>query len=77
MTPFKTRSKVTNTGLWETVKMPKRTVRIVKHIGSVPVVAECTACREQFTAPTNTLRSVKEATENLQGQFDRHECRSG
>ena len=54
--------------------MPKRTVRIVKHIGSVPCVAECTACKQQFTAPTGTLRSLKEATENLQRQFDRHEC---
>lgn len=57
--------------------MGKRAVRIVKHIGVVPVVAECMACKRQFTAPMNTLRSVKEATENLQGQFDRHECVKG
>lgn len=54
--------------------MPKRAVRIVKHIGQVPVVAACTFCNQQFQAPTNTLPKVKQATASLQEQFDRHKC---
>jgi len=55
----------------------KRAVRIVKHIGSVPCVAACTACGREFQAPTTMLRSVKDATENLQRQFDAHRCEAG
>jgi len=54
--------------------MPKRAVRIVKQIGAVPCVAACTACGQQFTAPVSLLRSVKDATDHLQQQFDRHQC---
>jgi hypothetical protein len=41
--------------------MTKRVVRIVKHVGSVPCVAACAACGEQFTAPLSALRRVKES----------------
>jgi hypothetical protein len=54
--------------------MTKRAVRIVKHLGSVPCVAACTACGKQFTAPLNALRRVMDAQADLQEQFDRHKC---
>jgi hypothetical protein len=54
--------------------MTKRAVRIVKHLGSVPCIAACTACGKQFTAPLTTLPRVKDAQANLQQQFDRHKC---
>jgi hypothetical protein len=54
--------------------MTKRAVRIVKHLGSVPCIAACTACGKQFTAPLSTLPRVKDAQANLQQQFDRHKC---
>jgi len=54
---------------------PKRAVRIVKHIGSTPCVAACTACGQQFQAPTSFLRSVNDATNSLQRQFDAHTCK--
>ena len=59
----------------EVTATPKRAVRIVKHIGPVPCVAACTACGQQFQAPMPALRSVKDATENLQRQFDAHKCK--
>jgi len=62
-------------GPWETVFMQKRAVRIVKHLGSVPVEAICTFCSRVFKAPVTTLSKLKDATENLQQQFDRHKCR--
>jgi len=55
--------------------MPKRAVRIVKHLGAVPCVAACTDCSEQFKAPTSALCSVREATNAIQRQFDAHQCK--
>src|SRR5437868_7861363 len=54
--------------------MPKRAVRIVKHLGTVPCVAACTACGKQFTVSLSTLKRVKDAQADLQQQFDRHRC---
>jgi len=56
--------------------MTKRAVRIVKHLGSVPCVAACTACGKQFTAPLSVLKRVTDAQTNLQEQFDRHKCQN-
>jgi hypothetical protein len=53
---------------------PKRAVRIVKQIGAAPCVAACTYCRQEFKAPLSALRSVRDATDNLQKQFDAHKC---
>jgi hypothetical protein len=52
--------------------MPKRAIRIVKHIGATPCVAACTCCGRQFKA--SDIRSLKEATASLQSQFDAHKC---
>jgi hypothetical protein len=54
--------------------MPKRVVRIVKLLGSVPCIAACTACGKQFTAPMSALKRLTDAQANLQEQFDRHQC---
>jgi hypothetical protein len=56
--------------------MPKRAIRIVKHIGSTPVVAACVLCKQEFKVPTYAIRSVKEATDALQKQFDTHKCQT-
>jgi hypothetical protein len=56
--------------------MPKRAVRIVKLVGSVPCVAACTACGQQFTAPVSVLKRLTDAQANLQEQFDRHQCQN-
>jgi len=55
--------------------MPKRAVRIVKHIGATPCIAVCTFCSQQFKASTSDLRSVADATASLQSQFDAHKCK--
>jgi hypothetical protein len=54
--------------------MTKRAVRIIKHLGSVPCVAACTACGREFKVPLRALARVKDAQANLQEQFDRHKC---
>jgi len=53
---------------------PKRAVRIVKLMGAAPCLAACTSCGQQFQAPLSSLRSVRDATDNLQKQFDAHKC---
>jgi hypothetical protein len=55
--------------------MFKRRIRVIKHIGMAPCIAECTACNTQFVVPLAALSSVKAATDNLQRQFDQHECK--
>jgi hypothetical protein len=52
----------------------KRSIRILKHLRSVPAVAICTFCSQQFKAPLSTLSRVTDATASLQQQFDRHKC---
>ena len=52
----------------------KRSIRILKHLGSVPAVAICTVCSQQFNAPLAALPRAKDATASLQQQFDRHKC---
>jgi hypothetical protein len=54
--------------------MPKRAIRIVKHIGATPCIAVCTHCSQQFKA--SDIRSLKEATASLQSQFDAHKCKA-
>jgi hypothetical protein len=55
--------------------MAKRAIRVTKHIRRTPVVAICTACRQEFKAPMTTFSSAKNAEANLQLQFNRHKCR--
>jgi len=55
--------------------MVKRGIRILRHIGAAPVVAVCTNCSREFKAKTVSLRSVKDATDDLQTQFDQHACK--
>lgn len=54
--------------------MAARVIRVLKRLGIVPVVAACQACGREFKAPMNMCGSVKDATANLQMQFDRHSC---
>jgi hypothetical protein len=59
---------------WETVSMPKRSIRVVKRLSSTPSVGVRTACSKQFTVPTTALSKTKDAWMNLQQQFDQHKC---
>jgi len=55
--------------------MPKRAIRIVKHIGATPCIAACTCCNQEFKASVAEIRSVTSATASLQSQFDAHKCK--
>ena len=61
-------------GLWQTVSMAKRALRVVKHLGRIPALAACTVCGATFETPLGALVSVKDAEANLQQQFYGHKC---
>jgi hypothetical protein len=60
--------------LWETSRMAKRALRLVKHLGRIPAVAACTVCGKAFEPPITALVNVKDAEASLQQQFYEHKC---
>jgi hypothetical protein len=52
----------------------KGRLRVVKWIGTVPAVAECTKCHRDFRVPVTVLKRTLDAQANLKMQFDRHNC---
>ncbi len=58
--------------------MPRTpTLRVIKWIRTVPVVAACTHCGREFKVPITALHTDVQARENLTMQFARHKCVSG
>jgi hypothetical protein len=60
--------------MWEALSMRLRGLRILSRIGAVPAVGVCTRCDQQFEVPAEQVFTAEHATENLQVQFDKHEC---
>ena len=54
--------------------MQKRTLKVLKWLGTVPAVAVCTACNREFKVPLQALKRVTEAQESLSVQFSQHKC---
>jgi hypothetical protein len=54
---------------------PKRVLRVTQWLSSTPAIALCSSCSKQFKVPMSALTKTKDAQENLQQQFDRHECK--
>jgi hypothetical protein len=52
----------------------KRTLKVTKWLGTVPVIAVCNACTQQFKVPLTALNRVAEAQQSLQMQFAGHKC---
>ena len=57
------------------LRMPKRNLRVVKWLGTIPAVAICTFCDRQFVVPMTALKRVGDAQENLRVQFAEHKCK--
>ena len=60
-------------GLWETVGMAKRNLRIVKRVRNVPVLGICEYCDTQFSGDPSTGN----AESAIQKQFNAHKCKPG
>jgi hypothetical protein len=54
--------------------MPKRNLRVVKWLGTVPAIGLCTDCNRQFKVPMTAMRRVADAQESLRLQFSEHKC---
>jgi hypothetical protein len=55
--------------------MQQRNLRVIKWIGTVPVIGTCTVCDRTFTVPLPALKRVADAQESLKVQFGEHECK--
>jgi hypothetical protein len=63
--------------LWQTVAMVARVLRVIKWLGTIPVVAVCSLCHRQFRVPLNSMKQVGDAQESLRVQFAEHKCTPG
>ena len=54
--------------------MPKRNLRVLKWIGTVPAIAACSLCKQEFRVAVNDLKKLAVAQESLQRQFAEHLC---
>jgi len=54
--------------------MPKRNLRVLKWLGTVPAIAICTRCNREFKVPLTDLKRVANAQESLRLQFAEHQC---
>jgi hypothetical protein len=52
----------------------KRSLRVVKWIGTVPAIGVCTYCATNFNVPFEMLKRASDAQENLRKQFEEHKC---
>jgi len=51
-----------------------RMMRILKRIGTTPILAVCTNCAQEFRTPTDTITPVSEAQQILESRFRAHRC---
>jgi hypothetical protein len=57
------------------VRMPDRNLKIARLIGSTPSVAYCDVCRLVFNTRREFLVDDEKAKQQLQSDFDKHECK--
>jgi len=55
--------------------MQQRNLRVVKWIGTIPVIGVCTFCDRSFTVPLPAIKKVADAQESLRVQFTEHKCK--
>lgn len=52
----------------------KRSLRVVKWLGTVPAVGVCTYCARNFKVASDSLKRTSDAQESLRKQFVEHTC---
>lgn len=55
--------------------MAERNLQIVRFIGTTPSVAYCDACRLTFRTRQEFMLDSEKAKQQLQADFDEHECK--
>jgi hypothetical protein len=56
--------------------MGKRSLRVIKWVGTVPGVAVCTVCNREFRVPSSFMKRVSDAQQTLKNAFAEHECKN-
>jgi hypothetical protein len=56
-------------------EMPDRNLKIARFIGSTPSIAYCDVCRLAFKTRQEFLVDADKAKQQLQSDFDKHECK--
>jgi hypothetical protein len=57
------------------VAMPDRNLKMARFIGSTPSTAYCDVCRLVFRTRREFLVDAEKAIQQLQSDFDKHECK--
>ncbi|HLJ28038.1 MAG TPA: hypothetical protein VKY85_15110 [Candidatus Angelobacter sp.] len=55
--------------------MPERNLQIARFIGATPSTAYCDVCKLMFRTRQEFLVDAEKAKEQLQSDFERHECK--
>jgi hypothetical protein len=55
--------------------MPERNLQIARFIGETPSLAYCDVCRLTFRTRQEFLLDPGQAKQQLQSDFDKHECK--
>jgi len=55
--------------------MPDRRLVIVRFIGSTPSTAYCDVCKLAFRTQRDFITDAAKANQQLQSDFDKHECK--
>lgn len=55
--------------------MPDRNLKIARFIGSTPSIAYCDVCKLAFKTRQEFLVDADKAKQQLQSDFDKHECK--
>jgi len=55
--------------------MPDRKLQIVRFVGSTPSTAYCDVCKLAFRTKREFLVDAVKAKEQLQSEFEKHECK--
>ena len=58
----------------ENLATQKRSLRVVKWIGTIPAIGVCTGCATNFKVPLEMLKRTSDAQESLRKQFEAHKC---
>ena len=57
------------------VAMPDRNLQIARFIGSTPSLAYCDVCKLTFRTRPEFVTDAVQAKQQLQSDFDQHECK--
>jgi len=55
--------------------MEKKRLRVLKWLATVPAVAVCTLCDQEFKVPLTSIKRLVDAQESLERQFNQHQCK--